>query len=167
MEVGVFEGQFSLWLLDNYSSIVNHVGIDSFRGNYEVDDTIMDIAHDRMIENFDKCHHKHKFNFYHSTSLVALKSIQQQFDFIYIDGDHTASTVLEDLVLSFSLLRQGGVLLCDDATSWKYTHHSTKTKSSDPSLTPRMAVDSFIHCNWHRLDVVDLPAGNQVAVQKK
>lgn len=167
IEVGVFEGQFSLWLLDNYASITHHVGIDSYRGNYEVDDTVMDIAYDRFLNNLDNCRHKHKFEFHRDTSLNALKSLSGEFDFIYVDGDHTSSAVLEDLVLSFALLKPGGVILCDDASSWKYTHHSTKTKSPDPSLSPRMAVDSFIHCNWPRLDVLELPASSQVAFQKK
>ena len=100
-------------------------------------------------------------------SVNALKKIEGTFDFIYIDGDHTAASVLEDLTLSFTVLNPGGVILCDDAVSWKYTHHSTNTKSSDLSLSPRIAVDSFIHCNWSRIDIIDLPNANQVAFQKK
>lgn len=167
MEVGVFEGQFTLWLVDNYPSIVEHIGIDSYRGNYEVDDTLMDIAYDRWVENLNKCRHSHKVNFYKQPSQTVLKELQGEFDFIYIDGDHTAAAVLEDLVLSFSLVKSGGVILCDDAVSWKYTHHSTKVKSDNLALSPRLAVDSFIHCNWHRLDIIDLPASNQLAFVKK
>ena len=167
LEVGVFEGRFSLWLVDTYPSIEEHVGIDSYRGNYEVDDTVMDVVYDRWIQNLSECRYKHKVNFIKQPSQAVLRSIQGEFDFIYIDGDHTAAAVLEDLVLSFALIRSGGAILCDDAVSWKYTHHSTKIKSDNLALSPRLAVDSFIHCNWDRLNVIDLPASNQIAFVKK
>lgn len=37
-----------------------------------------------------------------------------KFDFIYIDGDHTAAALLVDVSLSWHLLRVGGLMLLDD-----------------------------------------------------
>lgn len=166
MEIGVFEGQTSFWMLDNYPSIDLHIGIDPFRGNYSVDETLLDIVEDRFWQNMQECRHASKFRFIKAKSNVALYDIHNHLDFIYIDGDHTADAVLTDLVLSFNLLRSGGVMLCDDATNWKYTDHKTNEKSGDISLCPRLAIDAFIHCNWKNIEVLDLPANNQVAIKK-
>lgn len=166
MEIGVFEGRTTFWMLDNYSSIHNHVAIDPFRGNYDVDETILDMVKDRFDENFFNCPNKHKISFYNERSVDVLYKLEPGFDFIYIDGDHTAASVLEDVVRSYQLVRKGGVILLDDATRWKYTKHSTNEKSGDPSLSPRMAIDSFIHCNWNRIEVLDIPDSSQIAILK-
>jgi len=167
MEIGVFEGQTSFWLLDNYPSIQQHIGIDPFRGNYGVDDTVLDIVKDRFYTNMTYCKNaQEKFKFFEQPSNVALYDVHKQMDFIYIDGDHTSNVVLSDLVLSFNCLRQGGVILCDDATNWKYTDRVSSTKDGDITLCPRLAVDAFIHCNWRNIEVLDLPANNQVAIKK-
>ena len=36
------------------------------------------------------------------------------FDLVYVDGSHLAADVLQDAVLSFRLLRSGGLLIFDD-----------------------------------------------------
>ena len=36
------------------------------------------------------------------------------FDIIYIDGDHASEVVLTDAILSFSLLKAGGLMIFDD-----------------------------------------------------
>lgn len=40
--------------------------------------------------------------------------MQGSFDLIYVDGGHSAADVLADAILSFSLLRVGGILVFDD-----------------------------------------------------
>jgi predicted O-methyltransferase YrrM len=63
-----------------------------------------------------------------------LQEKQEPFDFIYVDGSHMAFDVLGDLILSFKLLKIGGLCICDDYL-WE--------GQSDPRHTPKMAVDSF------------------------
>jgi len=57
------------------------------------------------------------------------------FDFIYIDGDHHASAVLEDAVLCFPLLKDGGLLIFDDYL-WGGMPYDWQR--------PRIAVDGFL-----------------------
>lgn len=167
MEIGVFEGKTTFWMLDNYPSIKSHIAIDPFRGNYNISDDVLDMIEDRFYENMTYCKSaESKLTFIKSKSTEALYNVHKEHDFIYIDGDHTANVVLNDLVLSFNALRTGGVLLCDDATNWKYTDHANGNKSGDISLCPRLAIDAFIHCNWKNLEVLTLPANNQVAIKK-
>ena len=38
----------------------------------------------------------------------------EQFDFIYIDGSHTAPDVMTDACMAWGLLKKGGIMLFDD-----------------------------------------------------
>jgi len=52
---------------------------------------------------------------YKMDSKEFLRSIEEPtFDFIYIDGDHTAEGVLQDAVLAWRLLKAGGIMAFDD-----------------------------------------------------
>jgi hypothetical protein len=61
-------------------------------------------------------------------------------------------------VLGFELLKVGGVMLFDDAMSWRYGEAIQDS--------PKVAVDNFIQCNWDRLKVLEMPNGYQVAIQR-
>jgi predicted O-methyltransferase YrrM len=43
-----------------------------------------------------------------------LSSNEPPFDLIYVDGSHQASDVLTDSIITFQLLRVGGVMTFDD-----------------------------------------------------
>lgn len=74
-----------------------------------------------------------------------------QYDFIYLDGDHRASNVLSDLVLSWPLLRPGGILICDDYLLKK------------AGQEPKQAIDRFFDC---RRDWKPVHRGYQWIVRK-
>jgi predicted O-methyltransferase YrrM len=46
--------------------------------------------------------------------LAQLITEHQQFDFIYVDGSHTAFDVMTDACMAWGLLKQGGIMLFDD-----------------------------------------------------
>lgn len=82
---------------------------------------------------------------------------------IYIDGDHRASQVLIDIVLSWQLLNIGGMILCDDSTDWKYEDEKGYAPAQ---MSPRMAIESFINCNWDKIKVIRMPNASQTAFIK-
>ena len=47
-------------------------------------------------------------------SLDAAGSFRKEFDWIYIDGDHSYSAVLADLRAWWDKLKPDGILVCDD-----------------------------------------------------
>jgi predicted O-methyltransferase YrrM len=59
-----------------------------------------------------------------------------QYDCIYIDGDHHAKAVLQDCILSFPLLRKGGLLILDDYT---WAPHV----GASPLDSPKYGIDVF------------------------
>ena len=165
LEVGTFEGAYTFWLADNYKLTVDTV--DPFDGTvYNVSKEDFNFVYNNFKHNLDMCVNKDNVTLHNDNSYDVLKRMTDIFDFIYVDGSHIASNVLEDLVLSFKLLKKGGIMLMDDATAWKYRDQLTKEVSHDIGHAPRLAVDSFIHCNWADIKVINLPAGNQVAIQK-
>jgi hypothetical protein len=58
----------------------------------------------------------------------------EQYDFIYIDGDHTPKAVINDGVLAWDLLKVGGIMAFDDYL-WQHPN-------GDP-FRPGPAIDLF------------------------
>jgi cephalosporin hydroxylase len=100
---------------------------------------------------------------YSEDGLIDLINQGVKAHFIYIDGDHRASGVLTDLVLAWKLLVPGGVMLCDDATIWQY---KDKNGTVSPQMSPRMAIEMFIQCNWDKVKPIKLPDAWQTGFMK-
>jgi len=81
-----------------------------------------------------------------------------QFDMIYVDGSHHSADVILDAVLSFHLLRCGGILVFDDY-GWKKFHDSHLVHHN-----PKLAIDSFLCAFCDEIRV--LHQGWQVFVEK-
>ncbi len=52
--------------------------------------------------------------FFVDSSLSYLADTDERYDFIFLDGDHSAATVYQELPLALSRLRRGGVILMHD-----------------------------------------------------
>jgi predicted O-methyltransferase YrrM len=79
----------------------------------------------------------------------------REYDIIYIDGDHHSHSVLEDAILSWPLLKKGGIMIFDD-----YMWNDIKSIDS-----PHIGINSFITCYRGMLDI--LHVGYQVFIRKK
>ena len=78
------------------------------------------------------------------------------YNFIYIDGSHTARDVLTDACMAWPLLKSGGLMVFDD-----YLWGETR----DILHRPRLAVDMFANLFSEELDIVHM--GYQFVVKKK
>lgn len=164
VEVGAYAGATTTKLINVIGPIIDnleYVVIDPYSTSLDIKEDLEKIHRvflDRVNGSpFGRC-----VKLYRETSfdgLIRLRNEGFKAQLIYIDGDHTASTVLSDLVLSFDILEKGGVIVCDDVGTWKY--------NSDPQMSPKMAVDNFLMCNWSKLNIIELPvAHNQIAFIK-
>ena len=139
LEIGVFEGRSVLWMLDN---ILTHpsarlTAIDLFPDDLE----------QRFRANLDRSGQAGKATVMKGLSQRILRGLNpESFDIIYIDGGHTADNVLADLVLSWDLLKPGGIVILDD--------YGWKNKEFPDELRPQVAVDAFITANRNYLVVV-------------
>lgn len=166
LEIGSFEGRSAAWLLEN---ILTHktskiVCVDTFDGSVEhIDDPELNKLLPTLYDTF--CYNISSFAdqviIKRGKSQEILKHMDQLFDFIYIDGDHTAVAVLEDAVLSFALLKPGGILIFDD---YMWGVDLADRNKRNPNI-PKNAIDVFLMIYADKLDILYID--NQAIISKK
>ena len=160
LQLGVFTGDASVWLCNNIltdkSSIL--IDVDTWKGSDEQSHAEMDFSAVEVA-------YKEKVN---NLSVVSVVSdtveylIRQRnnftgsYDFIYIDADHTAVSVLLDAELSWPLLKSGGVMAFDDYT-WG--------RDLPPSRTPRPGI--LLFTERHKAELDTLVINDQYWIKKK
>jgi predicted O-methyltransferase YrrM len=160
IEIGTYYGMTSVWmaeLIAPHNPDYHHYTIDPHSTSVEMGDDF-DEVHRSFLHNKSVCEYGNHITHLHKNSFDALIELRNQGvkpQFIFIDGDHTASTVLSDLVLSFEMLPSGGVILCDDVVHWYY---EDKHGNRDPQMCPRMAMESFVMCHWSKIRPLVLPS---------
>lgn len=164
LEIGTYEGQSAIWFLENIltgsESTIDCV--DPFyypnpKGNTDKHTEIKG----RFLDNTLTYREAGRLNLWESHSFEALNHFitlgqgKLLFDLIYIDGEHFAKNVLEDAVLSFRLLKPGGIMIFDDY-GWD-VHRSVWGK-------PKIGVDAFLQVYADKLEL--LHHDYQVIVKK-
>lgn len=149
LQIGAFTGDASVWLLDN---ILTHessrlTDVDTWQGSDEDVHKSMDFD-DVFNTYLAKTKGRNRL-YYKGTSADFLMSKAQfgptdYYDFIYIDGDHTASAVLADAAMAFYYLKPGGILAFDD---YEWT-----PDSKEPMDSPRPAINFFYLANQKYLE---------------
>jgi len=84
----------------------------------------------------------------------------EYFDFIYVDGAHQAPQVLSDAILSFKLLRAGGVIGFDD-----YLWTEAGVAKHNLLRGPKVSIDAFTNI-FHDETKHILGRNHQVYLQK-
>jgi predicted O-methyltransferase YrrM len=146
LEIGTFEGRSAIWLLQN---VLTHPASRL---------TCIDVCKQPVLDdNLRETGAAHRVEVRIGRSTEIVPSLPgNSFDFAYIDGSHSSCDVLDDAVLTFLKIKIGGLIAFDDYL-WddpKYNQHGT----------PKTAIDAFIACNRHKLEVID--SGYQIWVKK-
>jgi len=153
LEIGVYEGRSLLWVLE-------HVLTDPSCRLTGVDIEISPV----LLSNLDRSGRSERVTTIEGPSQVELRKLPpESFDIIYVDGSHTADDVLADAVLSWELLRTGGIIIFDDY-QWDGSHH-TGGGPLPPELLPGPAIASFLRSYRHEIEVVH--SGYQIVVRKQ
>jgi len=128
--------------------------IDTFQGSKEHDSQFEKTLLARFEENTDP----------YNIVLTTLMGMSQRhlrvlnfdyYDFIYVDGSHQASDVLEDAVLAFPLLKEGGIMIFDDYT-WG--------AGMDYYDIPVTGIDAFLRVYGNQLEIIE--KNSQVIIRK-
>jgi predicted O-methyltransferase YrrM len=142
LEIGSYEGMSSTYLCD---TLCNHKDSKMYCIDPFVNNTKDLFNHNtKLSKNYDR------LTLYEMTSDEFFKDNTIDFDFIYIDGDHSIPALKRDLKNSWIHLSVGGTLWFDD-----YMGGS--------GLSIKRAVDEVI-CNW---DYDYIHVGYQLAIKKK
>jgi 16S rRNA G966 N2-methylase RsmD len=158
LEIGSFQGKSTIWLLENI--LTNDTStitcIDTFEGSVNhIFHFKNDIKNVFDIFSYNISKFKNKVNIIKNKSQTALKQINEQYDFIYIDGDHKTSSVIEDAILSFPLLKKGGIIIFDN-----YMLFGMKNFVDNP----KPAIDVFLEIYANKINV--LYKNHQVIIKK-
>jgi predicted O-methyltransferase YrrM len=159
LQLGVFTGDASLWLAQNVltGSDCLLTDVDTWAGSEEEAHETMNFA-DVYSVYLDKVKPYPFVEHYELDTNLFFKSFaKQDYDFIYIDADHTTVGALLDGEHSWPLLKSGGILAFDD---YIWSH-----ESGDPRLAPQVGIDLFLH--RHQMDLELLAKNNQVWVKKR
>ena len=158
LQIGVFTGDASVWMLDNIltdkSSILTDV--DTWAGSDEEVHKTMDFE-DVFNVYIDKTKkYIPQRLYYRGTSVNYLMNTESEdYDFIYIDADHTASGVLDDAVMAWQHLKPGGIMAFDD---YVWSHEKGEL------YEPKLAIDFFCWAKQSELKIID--TNEQLWVQK-
>ena len=159
LQIGVFTGDASVWLLNNIltdpSSML--IDVDTWQGS---PDEAMHMAMD-----FEDVYVTYKKKMEPYTNVRSIRTTSADFlshqivnayDFIYIDGDHTEKAVYADGIGAWNCLKPNGILAFDDYT-WG-------DGLPDQSLAPKPAIDRILeeHIGQYHL----LNKGGQIWIRK-
>ncbi len=140
LEVGSYEGRSACWLIENCPFLVSLYCIDVWL-DADVERRFDENTHGKH-DHLVKCKGRSVFKL---AELVA--TMPNSFDFIYIDGSHTAPDTLTDAVLALQLLKVGGILIFDDYL-W------SEDGRMNPLLSPKMGIDAFTNVYSQQIGVL-------------
>ena len=145
LEIGVFEGRSAIWMLEN---ILTHPTARI---------TCLDVRFNaRFLSNLKLSGFLDKATMIKGRSQITLRTLPlNSYDIVYIDGSHTAPDVLADAVLSWSLLKKGGIMIFDDYL-WEW--------DLPPQERPKIAIEAFLRI--HKNELQKLHQGYQIIVKK-
>jgi predicted O-methyltransferase YrrM len=151
LQIGAYTGDATTWLLAN---VLTHpesslTDVDTWRGSRELAHDAIDFAEVEAYYDFRTKDARSSGRLRKakgmSSSFFADLAEETRYDFIYVDGDHTALGVMTDAVHAFAHLEVGGLLAFDDY-EW--------TSGRGSIYEPKMAVDAFTAVTADRMERV-------------
>lgn len=165
LEIGSFEGRSACFTIEEatkHADVELHC-MDSFAGSYEHQHEGLDLSHLEArfesntkvslgrIAGQGKCRLlKHRTLSLPGLARLVTEGFSGYFDMIYVDANHLAHDVLNDLVLSFELLKTGGLMVADDYL-WNERNRGTVLHNVSH---PKPAVDAFVNINNFRIQIL-------------
>lgn len=126
LEIGVAEGASMMWVLDNLKP-KRAVGVDIWHKNKKLQ-PVMDEFKANAYKNLDPYMQSGQLELHEMHSIKFMANCTEQFDLIYVDGDHSGPGALTDFLLAYRLLstkrykwfvdghewEAGGMMVIDD-----------------------------------------------------
>lgn len=158
LQIGAYTGDATSWLLTNVltNPASTLTDVDTWEGSDEPAHAGLDWS--SVEEVYDSRHSssmgdgrllKRKM-----TSEAFFASNKTKYDFIYVDGDHKAESVLKDGMNAIAALKPNGIIAFDD---YQWSQHK------GPAFDPKPAIDAIRLCYSDRFIV--LAMGLQVWLQ--
>lgn len=166
LEIGSFEGRSTVWTVENMLDDGGTITcIDPWPTGGQYGDDVNGTAENRFDHNVSVVKKRFPARQVKKDKGLSTKVVASQigkfgldgvYDFIYVDGSHTAPAVLTDACLVWPLLKQGGIVVFDDYL-WG--------DARDILDRPKIAVDAFLNIFAESAEILHL--GYQMAARKK
>lgn len=150
LQIGAYTGDASVWMYNNilyYYQDSVLIDVDTWEGSDEPSHHEMNWSSIEQIYDFktSAARHSRQIVKYKGTSDSFFLNNREKYDFIYVDGDHTAAGVMKDALASFDALAPGGIIGFDD---YQWSAGLGETKE------PRIAIDSFYRIYSDQIEVL-------------
>jgi predicted O-methyltransferase YrrM len=149
LQIGAYTGDASVWMYNNLLKDTDSVlvDVDTWEGSDEVAHHALDWGTVESVYDAKilVARNEKKIIKVKLTSDHFFRNNQEKFDFIYIDGDHTAYGVLKDAVNAYECLKPWGILAFDDY-QW--------SGGDGPEDRPGMAIDAFLEIYKNKIEVI-------------
>jgi predicted O-methyltransferase YrrM len=154
LEIGCFEGNCTLYMCKNVLNELSKITvIDPFENSKTHQN-----AYNTFTTNLDK--YLNRINIIKGFSQKELQNLNQNtYDFIYIDGDHTSYAALVDGILSWPLLKSGGIMAFDD---YMWLGGSSDLENSN---NPYTGINFFLNMYENQYDLI--VKNWQIIIKKK
>ena len=162
LQVGAYTGDATLWMLEN---ILTHpestiTDVDTWGGSDEPEHkelnwNSVEEVYDSKLAIYLESGKVKKIKTT-SNEFFAAASTNLKYDFIYVDGDHKAASVLKDGINATNHIAENGIIAFDD---YMWSLHK------GPAYDPKPAIDAIINCYSDQFDLIDL--GLQAWLRKK
>lgn len=116
------------WSVEPYKESTEHGGYDNYLQRYSkitggADETQFQRYYDRVYNDVVKKFKEHdNVTIHRTTSDEWFDSLEEQLDWIYIDGDHSFEGCYRDLSNALKVVKSGGLILGDDY-KWPFQRH--------------------------------------------
>lgn len=153
LQIGTYTGDATDWLVNNREIEYLH-DVDTWEGSEEV-------AHESLDFSSVEAYYDSRFKDIKSIEKYKMTSDQffltntKRYNFIYIDGDHTALQTAIDGLNGFRHLEPGGVMAFDDYL-WNY--------GGKEYLEPKRGVDAVLSVCKGEYNIIE--SGYQVWIEK-
>lgn len=157
LEIGVYTGTSLIKILETVPNSIGHA-IDKWE-DYEEDFELLRNIKINNIENIfnenvAKANLKDRIVVHKGDSTEVLLNMSKEFDLIYVDGSHKCLDCYVDMILSFNLLKKGGLMIVDDVLYRK----------GDIINSPFEAVEHFI--NKYKDNIIIMNNGYRLFLEK-
>lgn len=163
LEIGSWEGRSTCWMLDN---LLLHPSaritcVDTFEGSVEhevlYEQEIVRTIEQRFDGNVAKTGTPEKVRKMVGSSQSVLRSlIPDSYHMAYIDASHVAADVLEDTLLTWRLVKVGGIIIFDD--------YGFQFPEGITEAPPKVAIDAFMTVFKDKVRLMH--QGYQVLIEK-
>lgn len=174
LEIGSYEGRSTCWMIENCK---HNDGLEMHCVDiWDIDPNLQGKEMSKAEERFDNninvamkkagtpakiVKHKKKSAVALSEFLVDINYKRvEPFDLIYIDGSHTAPDVLSDAVMSFHVVKPGGMIIFDD-----YLWQNEQPGLQNAYNMPKPAIDAFMNIYQRKMRIVEAPLYQIYAVK--